>query len=502
VVTATGPGGQVRGSSVLLVGQVLALAIGFLVQVLTVRNLTKEDYGAFAWALSVVLLVQSLLPLGLDRANARFLALYDERRDYPRLFGFMAVEAVVILGLGTAAVAATWALTGPIGSVAPSQQAVTLLAVLIVLAPVQAVDIVVVEMFAVFASPWSVFLRRYVLEPLLRLAVVVLLVTGDRGPTFLAAGYVAAAAVGLALYLVLLRRMFRRIGLASHFRPRELVLPWREVVDFCGPMLLTTLVAVATTELAAVVLGQSAGAEQVATFRAVQPFAALNLVALYAFTTLFTPALSRLAARRAGEEMAGLYWQSALWVAVLTFPVVAVTTAFAGPFIAFVLGERYATSGSVLVILSAGYYLNAALGFNGLTVQILGRSRWVLLTSVVTLVCAGIAVAVLAPRYEAVGAAVAVLLTLVVHNVLKQAGLAGLGIGVWNREHATVLASLCAVVLALAAVGTLLDLSLWVALPLVAVVWLVVLRQTRGVLRLADAFPEVRKVPVLRRLLG
>jgi len=492
----------VRGSSGLLLGQVLALAIGFLVQVLTIRHLTKEDYGAFAWALSVVLLVQSLLPLGLDRANARFLALYDERRDYPRLFGFMVVEALVILGLGTAVVAATWVATGPVSSLAPSPQAVSLLAVLIVLAPVQAVDLIVVEMFAVFASPWAVFLRRYVLEPLLRLAVVVLLVLGDRDSSFLAAGYVVAGAAGLSLYLVLLRRMFRRVGLASHFRLRELVLPWREVADFCGPMLLTTLVAVATTEFAAVVLGHASGAEQVATFRAVQPFAALNLVALYAFTTLFTPALSRLAARRAGEEMSGLYWQSALWVAVLTFPVLAVTTAFAGPFISFVLGERYATSASVLVLLSAGYYLNAALGFNGLTVQILGRSRWVLLTSVVTLVCAGVLVTVLAPRYHAVGAAVAVLLTLVVHNVLKQAGLAGLGIGVWQREHALVLATIGAVVLALAAAGALLDLNLWVALAVVAVVWLVVLRQTRHILRLAETFPEVRTVPVLRRLLA
>ena len=38
---------------------------------------------------------------------------------------------------------------------------------------IQALDWMVINVFAVFASPWSVFFRRYVLEPGLRLLVAV-----------------------------------------------------------------------------------------------------------------------------------------------------------------------------------------------------------------------------------------------------------------------------------------------------------------------------------------
>jgi len=347
-----------------------------------------------------------------------------------------------------------------------------------------------------------VFLRRYVVEPSLRLIVVLLLVTTGEDSSFLAAGYVAAGALGLLLYLVLLGPLLKRTGLAAHFSRRRLRLPWREVAVFCGPMLLTSLVAVATTEFVAVVLGRLSGATEVAAFRAVQPFAALNLVVMFSFTTLFTPAVSRLVARRAGPEVRELYWQTATWIAVLTFPVLAMTTVFARPLVEFTLGDRYASSAPVLAILAAGYYLNAALGFNGLTVQILGRLRWVLLTNIATIVAMVVGTVVLVRRFEAVGGAVAVLVTLVVHNLLKQAGLGfGAGVGLWQAGHARVLLRVVVVIAALSLVASVVDVPVFAACLLVSVLWLALVRSTRHVLRVAQTFPELVRLPVLRWLL-
>ena len=242
------------------------------------------------------------------------------------------------------------------------------------------------------------------------------------------------------LYSILLYRLFRRIGLAAHFSFRTIRLPWREVTSFCGPMLLTGLVAVATTEFAAIVVGTFGGAQQVADFRAVLPIAALNLGVLFSFTTLFAPSASRLYARESHQELRDLYWQNAIWVSVLTFPVLAVTTALAGPFTVFALGDRYASSAAVLAVLSVGYYINASWGFNGFTIQLIGRSRWVLVTNAVTLVVMVPTSVLLANLYGAIGGAVAVLVTLIVHNALKQAGLGfGGGIGIVHRAHARVL---------------------------------------------------------------
>ena len=78
---------QVRGSSLLVLGRLAAMVLGMATQVLIVRYLTKSDYGAFAYALPLGMAARTFLSLGQGRLLSRFLATYEEERDYPRMFG-------------------------------------------------------------------------------------------------------------------------------------------------------------------------------------------------------------------------------------------------------------------------------------------------------------------------------------------------------------------------------------------------------------------------------
>src|ERR687891_388910 len=173
---------QIRGSSLLLVGRVLSLGVNFGVQVLIVRYLTKADYGAFAYALSLVALGSSIASLGL-------------------------VSVALVIGLqGVLA-----------GSLISDERAISLLLILVVLTPIQSLDGLLMGMFAVFSKPRQIFFRKYILTPGLRLTVVLLLVLGNQSVFFLAGGYVAAAGVGVGIYAVMLYGMLRGEGLLQHF---------------------------------------------------------------------------------------------------------------------------------------------------------------------------------------------------------------------------------------------------------------------------------------------
>src|SRR5919197_3246576 len=78
---------HLRGSALLLAGRVGALGANLITQVLIARYLSKSDFGAFAYALSLVLLAESVVTLGLDRAVPRFLPLYEERGEYDKFTG-------------------------------------------------------------------------------------------------------------------------------------------------------------------------------------------------------------------------------------------------------------------------------------------------------------------------------------------------------------------------------------------------------------------------------
>ena len=66
-------------------------------------------------------------------------------------------------------------------------------------------------------------------------------------------------------------------------------------------------------------------------------------------------------------------------MAVFSLPVFLLTFSLAEPITVLLFGERYAGSAAYLAILSLGMYFNAALGFNGLTLKVIGRVRYVVI---------------------------------------------------------------------------------------------------------------------------
>lgn len=491
---------QIRGSSLLLGGRFLSMAVNFVIQVLIVRYLSKTDYGAFAYALAIVMLAESVAILGLDRAAGRFLPIYDEQKQTGRVLGTIALVIGTIVSLGLTLVLLVFGLQGVLsGAVVGDEQAMTLLLIMIVLGPIQALDHLLIGIFAVYANARAIFFRKYVLGPGLRLAVVLLLVLGEAGVSFLAAGYVFAGALGVAIYSGILVRTLRERDVLTRANLRGISIPFREIFSFAGPLLAIDLVFVMMNTTDAILLEHFRSAAEVAEFRVVRPAAHLNLLVMSSFALLFTPIAARLFARQDREGIRDLYWQTATWIAVLTFPIFALTFALAEPVTVGLFEERYRDSAVYLSLLAVGYYFNASLGFNGLTLRVFGLVRYIVVISLVT---AGFNLAInlmLIPRYGAVGAAIGTCLTLVLHNVLKQAGLRrGTGIGAFERRTLRVYLVIAGGAAALFAVQRALDPGVIFALVLALGVSAVVVALTRTSLRIGETFPELLRFRILK----
>ena len=124
---------QIRGSSLLLVGRVMSLGINFVVQILIVRYLTKADYGAFAYALSLVSFGASLATFGLDRSVTRFVPIYDEQGEYKKLFGTIVLAIGTVTSLGLLTLVLVYSLQGVLaGSLVSDDRAISILLILVV----------------------------------------------------------------------------------------------------------------------------------------------------------------------------------------------------------------------------------------------------------------------------------------------------------------------------------------------------------------------------------
>lgn len=507
-MTAAGRGGesqrQIRGSSLLLTGRLLSMVVNLATQVLIVRYLTQASYGAFAYALSIAHLGETVVTLGLDRAVTRFVPIYEERRQFGRLLGTLLLVVGTILSLGLAVILLVLGLQGFIGDrLITDRDALPLLVILIVLAPIQALDALSIGMFAVFGKPRAIFFRRYVIAPGFRLVVVLLLVLQQADVRFLAIGYVAAGGVTLVIYGYVLFRAMRERGLLKPENVSSIQVPAREIFAFTLPLLTSDLVYTVMNVSDAVMLGYYSGTAEVAAYRAVQPAARLNQLVMSSFALLFTPLAARMFAREDHRGVDDLYWHTAAWLAVLSFPVFALTFSMAGPVTVALFDQRYASSSVYLALLSLGYYVQAASGFNGLTLKVFGKLRYVVVVNLLAALTNVLGNFLLIPRYGALGAAISTCGALVTHNFLKQAGLRlGTGISLFRRDFLRVYGVIAAAAVGLFAIQTVFSPPLLVGVVLAGLASLAVVAVSRPLLQVAEVFPELLRFPLLRILVG
>lgn len=487
--------GQIRGSSLLLVGRLISIAITLVTQILIVRHLSTTAFGAFALAYAIAGVVQIAITLGLHRGATRFVAMYDEQRAYPRMFGTIVLNVAVIVGLGACSILAVQLVSQAIsGSGLVDPAATGLLVILVFLAPIDALDDLLLNLFAVLAAPRAIFIRRYVLAPGLRLLVAALLVAGNGSATQLAIGYVLTGVLGVALYGALFVRLLADRGILREFRRVRPEVPAREVLGFSIPLLTTDAVWLLLNTLPLILLTVFGGLQDVAAFQVVKPAAALNLLVSSSFLVLFLPVATRMVDRNNHDGLVDLYWRTAIWTAVMTFPIFAATFAFARPLTEALFGERYAASAAYLAIMSVGYYVNAALGFNSVTLSAAGRLRSVVSINVTSAAVSVIAGFLLIPPLGALGAAIAGCLTLLVQNGLLQLELRRtMGIPLFYRpavEAYAVIGAAAAILLVLESISG----PPWIGLVLVPVASLAVFLLTHQALRIDDMFPEIRQL--------
>lgn len=493
-------GSQVRGSSLLLSGRLVSSGISYLTQILIVRYLAKSDYGAFAYALSMVALIQAAIQLGLDRGLARYLPIYDEDSDTGSILGSITFVTAIAAGLGTIIAVGYWATRSMLeGGLIEDPVAISVLAILVVLAPIEALDNVLVTILAAFRKTGAIFLRRHIVAPLLKLSVVGLLIATSSSVRFLAIGYTFAGILGLAVFAGVLGRFL------SERRSREpdsrFRLPVRELLTFSLPLLTTDLVFMAVSATDAFMLEFFGSTADVAALRAVQPTAKLNQLALSAFGVLYIPYIARLFARGRHEELGRRYWDTANWVMVLSLPVLALCLLFPEELTTRLLGEAYADSAVILGVLAGGYFIHAMFGFNGMTLNVYREVGFLVGINLVA-VAANIGLNLaLIPKYGPLGAAIGTAGTFLVHNIAKQygvirrAGLPGAPPKTWRLY---LVVALVATIAGVVGYGTEIGLGsrslIWISLVIA------ILAVGRRTVQIDSAFPGLVRVPVIRHL--
>jgi hypothetical protein len=137
---------------------------------------------------------------GLDRAAGRLIPSYLEKRDYARAFGVIGLALATVSSIGAALVALVLLACGEIqNTVINDHRAVTLLVLILALAPIQDLEDLAAVYSASWRAPRTIFFRAYRLEPSLALGSCALADPDAQQRILLAVGYFVAGAIGLTI---------------------------------------------------------------------------------------------------------------------------------------------------------------------------------------------------------------------------------------------------------------------------------------------------------------
>lgn len=492
---------QVRGSSLLLGGRAFAVCVNLATQVLLIRYLAATDYGVLAYILSLTWVARNLSTLGLHRLLPRLIPQYHERGDRARVAGAIALQAatIAVVGLGLWLVLLGADAAGrPLMADEPGRSLVLILTLLI---PLEALDYFGFEMvMAAFHRPRAIALRKHVLGPLIKLAVVATMVRMGADVQFLAMGLVAASVIGIAVYVPMTLRLFDELGLGQVWRSGFTV-PW-SAFGMAIPLLSTDLALVGRYSLDAVLVGINHGFTEVASLRAVQPIASLNDLVAANFGLLFLPLASRLAERRAGRDLDEIYWRTASWQTALSIPIFLLTFSLAGTMTVMLAGEAYASSAPVLAVLAFGYFVAAAIGPSQLALVAIGRIRYIVVGNVVTFVFNVLLLLWLVPPFGALGAAIATSTAFVALCAFELAGLRRTAIRSMRPSHLGLFVTTAAAGALLMAIEVTLRPAPILAFAIAGAMVLLLYRLHRRTLGIDRAFPELRRIPGAALLFG
>jgi O-antigen/teichoic acid export membrane protein len=446
-----------RGSTLNLVGAVVAAAMTVGVTVLVTRQFSKPIAGAFFTAISAFLIVEAVASLGANVGLVYFIARLRSLNEHRRIPAILRAATIPVLVVSALATAAMVVFSGPLahflvsrhlghGTVSAAQVAVALRALALTL-PFAAL----LDTFLGATRGYRDMRPTVVVDKMLRSAsqlAGVLLAVAVGSAALLAPlwalPYVPAAAVAW-LWLRRIRRNRGRsrldvppelaplMALSTPVGPRKTAsgqrigrrMAARQVANatprgfwrFTIPRAVASLAQIILQRLDIVLVAIMRGPAEAAVYTAATRFLvagqfgnmAISMAAQPRFTELFA-----VGDRRGANE---IYQVTTAWLVVLTWPLYLLAVVY-GPQVLAVFGHSYRAGSAVMVVLGLTMLFASACGQVDMVLITTGRSTWSLVNGLVAMSVGIVVDLLLIPTYGILGAAIGWSAAIVVSNLI------------------------------------------------------------------------------------
>jgi O-antigen/teichoic acid export membrane protein len=402
-----------KGGALLFIGRLFTWTIRFGLAVLLARLLGADGYGLYNLALSVATLVSILPPLGLDTALVRYTAAKADQTDWAVIRANVWFVLRMSLAVSVLISVVLVAVAGPIASsIFHEPRLVSLLAISALLVPTMVLN---VQLGAALQGAGRIdlaVLAEQFAQPVVRGCLIgALALIGLTVPLALLV-WALASYVATALLMLFVERIVKLRQRVAGTRAQA-----GELLRFSIPVFLSNVIGKVGTSFQTILLGVLTTANAVGIFAVASN---VNLIGNLFHASLVSAAMPLFARSQARGDVASLrrlYQATSKWSFGFNLPIFLVLVIFPGQILA-IFGPEFATAELPLATLAGANLVNAATGMSGAVLDMTGHTMLKLVNAPIALaVAVGLNFA-LVPPYGLMGAALAVLASTSVLNLL------------------------------------------------------------------------------------
>ena len=404
-----------KGTGIIFIGTIIGMLLGFVGRVLLARFFTQSEYGIYTLALVLLSIFVTIALFGLQDGAARQIGYYRGKNDSLKVKGiiFSSIQIVliasVILSLTlffTSDILATKIFHDP-ALAAP-------LKVFAFAIPFLALTQLFVSVFRGFESvKENVYFQnilRNVLFPAFLIPVILFALP------FIDAIYAFAASI-IVTFTAFAFYVLKKIPLSLRDSKSNLLATnsvGKELLFFSVPLLGAYMLSQIMNWTDTLMLGYFRTSDIVGLYNAAVPLAHVIVTFVGSTHFIFIPIVAKLYSQNLTSELKRNYQIITKWMLFAVLPLFFVFTLFPEVILGSIFGANYIKASVALQILSVCFLIHAILGPSGATLLSMGKSRFILNTTIIGTVINITLNAALIPIWSIEGAAVATAISLVI----------------------------------------------------------------------------------------
>lgn len=403
-----------KGGGIAFTGNMFVYAFRFGFGVVMARMLGADLFGLYSLALTVTNIIGSAASFGMSSGMARYIPIAIAQKDERRLWGTIQTGIVlpavfsVILGIGLFAAA------GPLSYLVFERPD------MMPALRVASFGVPLLTLMGVLASITQGFKRMeykvYSEDIALNLSKLVLsmvLLSVGLGVVGGVLAHVVSMAIAVIMLFWFVHRLFS-LNRPVHTAERRT----GEMLRFSMPVYLSQLLGKFSGSIETLVLGFFGVMSGVGIYTTALRLSGVGAMFHHSLQRIAIPMIADLHSRGKMKQLGRVYRTTTKWDLTFNLPLFLVITILAKPLLA-IFGTDFVAGSAGLVILAVGTVVNASTGVCGSVVTMTGHSKVSFVNSIIHLVATVALDLVFIPRLGVVGAALGVMLSNALINVVR-----------------------------------------------------------------------------------